>query len=65
MPLPDPALVTRVGEILDLAFDPQTSAWELAPDGTWSHTKAEDDEPLTDLQAQLIARHSRRRGGPA
>jgi polyphosphate kinase len=61
VPLPSPELVGQVGEMLDLAFDPHTAAWELASDGSWSPTVSTDGTPQADLQARLIARHRRRR----
>ena len=33
--LPEAALVEEVGEMLDLAFWHDTSAWELRSDGDW------------------------------
>ena len=59
--LPAQAAVDQVTQLLDLAFDPHTSAWELAPDGAWTRSTASDDAPLVDLQETLIAQHSRRR----
>jgi polyphosphate kinase len=50
-----------VTQLLDLAFDPHTSAWELAPDGTWTRSTSPDDEPMRDLQETLILLHGRRR----
>lgn len=61
VPLPSPELIGQVGEMLDLAFDPHTAAWELASDGTWSPTVSTDGTTQDDLQARLIARHRRRR----
>src|SRR5205823_11970465 len=31
----DPTARAHLAEMLDLAFDEQTAAWELQPDGTW------------------------------
>ena len=59
--LPTEAAVGQVTALLDLAFDPHTSAWELAADGTWSRAGSPDADPLVDLQETLIAQHSRRR----
>jgi polyphosphate kinase len=50
-----------VSTLLDLAFDPHTSAWELAADGTWTRNSSPDDHPMIDLQETLIGQHSRRR----
>ena len=50
-------LVDRgVIRLLDLAFDPETSAWELAPDGTWSKA-----DGTRDFQETLVQQHRRRR----
>ncbi|WP_198412667.1 RNA degradosome polyphosphate kinase [Nocardioides mangrovicus] len=59
--LPGSAEVDQVGEILDLAFDPRTSAWQLAADGEWTRpATAPDGGPLQDLQETLIEQHRRR-----
>ena len=34
--MPDPYLVGEIGELLDLAFDPDTTSWTLAADGSWT-----------------------------
>ncbi|MDQ6935896.1 MAG: RNA degradosome polyphosphate kinase, partial [Actinomycetota bacterium] len=62
--LPTEAEVAQVGELLELAFDPRTSAWELDADGVWSHIKAPDGERPIDLQETLIATHRRQRQRP-
>jgi polyphosphate kinase len=52
----------QVGEIdrlLDDAFDSDTAAWELGPDGEWRRNGGS-----TDLQATLIERQRRKRGAP-
>ncbi|WP_110181261.1 RNA degradosome polyphosphate kinase [Nocardioides solisilvae] len=54
--LPDQALVERVGGLLDLAFDPGTSAWELGPDGEWERRGGD-----VHLHEALIERQRRRR----
>ena len=59
--LPTAAGVDQVTQLLDLAFDPHTSAWELAADGTWTRSASPDDQPCADFQETLITRHSRRR----
>ncbi len=56
--LPDAGSVEEVGELLDLAFDEQTSAWVLDPDGTWHRNAGE-----VHLQEELIERQRRRRTG--
>jgi polyphosphate kinase len=59
--LPTEQSVDQVTRLLDLAFDPHTSAWELAADGTWTRSTSPDDAPMVDLQESLISLHSRRR----
>ena len=54
--LPEAPLVSEVGELLDLAFRPDTAAWELRSDGDWVHNRGE-----TSYQEALIERHRRRR----
>jgi polyphosphate kinase len=48
--------------MFELAFELDTSAWHLQPDGAWKriHT-GPDGAPLTDLQHELIDRKRRRR----
>ena len=59
--LPTAGAVEEVNRLLDLAFDPHTSAWELDSDGTWSQAKSPDDDPMRNLQETLISLHKRRR----
>ncbi|NED99459.1 RNA degradosome polyphosphate kinase [Phytoactinopolyspora halotolerans] len=48
--------------MFDLALDPQTSRWQLCPDGSWQrHHLDADGAPLTDLQHELIERKRRRK----
>jgi polyphosphate kinase len=54
--LPETELVSEVGELLDLAFDPSTAAWELRSDGDWVRSAG-----TVDYQAALIERQRRRR----
>ena len=55
--LPGEAEIADVGALLDLAFDPETSAWELASDGRWFRT-----EGSRHLQEACIERQRARRG---
>jgi polyphosphate kinase len=59
--LPSSGLTAEVGQVLDLAFDPGTAAWELGPDGTWTAAEPIGDQPLVNLQDALVASHHRRR----
>ncbi|MGI9155133.1 MAG: RNA degradosome polyphosphate kinase, partial [Marmoricola sp.] len=62
--LPAESEIQQVSALLDLAFDPTTSAWELAPDGEWRLPEPDPDgAPLVDLQETLIVQHHRR-GAP-
>ncbi|CUR55409.1 Polyphosphate kinase [metagenome] len=54
--LPTPAIIERVGDGLDLAFSPETSAWVLAETGEWTHNGQH-----VHLQETLIDRQRHRR----
>jgi polyphosphate kinase len=54
--LPEAELVEAVGEMIDLAFDPETAAWELRSDGDWVKNAGR-----VDYQEALIDRQRRRR----
>ena len=54
--LPAAGEVSQMEQLLDLAFDEHTSAWELAADGTWTRT-----DGVRDLQETLVAQHRRHR----
>ena len=55
--LVDPSQIAEIGWMFDLAFDHGTSAWDLAPDGTWTRRVVDaDGEPLLDYQEAFIAR---------
>ncbi len=56
--LPEAELVEEVGEMLDLAFWHDTSAWELHSDGDWVRNGGK-----VSYQEALIERHRRRRTG--
>ncbi|MEZ5185149.1 MAG: RNA degradosome polyphosphate kinase [Candidatus Nanopelagicales bacterium] len=53
--------IRYVGEVLDKAFDAGTSAWDLGPDGEWTHNRATDGR-LEDFQAYMIRRKHLRGG---
>jgi polyphosphate kinase len=60
--IPSVAHVRELGELLDLSFDDGTASWQLESDGSWTGRHVgSDGQPLTDLQAALIAKHRRRR----
>ena len=53
--LVDPEQVADVETLFDFAFDPQTSAWDLLPDGTWvRRLEGPDGHRLRDYQETLI-----------
>lgn len=54
--LRDPHVVQEIGALLDLAFDPGTTAWELGSDGEWQLQRGE-----RHLQDELIVRQRVRR----
>ena len=56
--LPDADSVAEVGELLDLAFAEDTTAWLLDSDGGWKRNGGE-----VHLQEELIERQKRRRTG--
>ncbi len=61
--LADPSHIAETEELLDLAMDDGTISWHLGPDGAWTrHGEGPDGERGMDLQAHLIAEHTRRRG---
>jgi polyphosphate kinase len=58
----NPAHISEIGELFDIAFDEGTATWHLLPDGSWvQHTTDEDGNPLLDMQEYLINATSRRR----
>ena len=58
--LPGEAAVRQVSDLLDLAFDPSTAAWDLGSDGEWKRPgPTPDGVPLVDLQEALIELHHR------
>jgi polyphosphate kinase len=58
----NPAHISEIGELFDVAFDKGTATWHLLPDGSWvPHTIDEDGNPLRDMQEYLINAKSRRR----
>lgn len=54
--LPGASTLDPVRDLLDEAFDPDTIAWELGPDGAWTRNAG-----TVDLQTTLIERQRRRR----
>ena len=55
--LPAGVNMTAVGELLDMAYSPETKAWELHSDGQWIRNQG-----TRHLQETLITRQRRRRG---
>lgn len=53
--LVDPEQVADLESLFDMAFDPETSAWDLQPDGTWIRRLYDaDGNHLRDYQETLI-----------
>ncbi|CAN5569179.1 RNA degradosome polyphosphate kinase [soil metagenome] len=57
--LPHEESITAISKLLDRAFAPDTSAWELASDGSWSRNDGD-----VHLQEAMIEGQRRRRSGP-
>jgi polyphosphate kinase len=57
----DPEQIAEIEGILDLGFGPNTAAWDLNSDGSWTRRLfTEDGGRLTDIQELLIAVKSKR-----
>jgi polyphosphate kinase len=58
--LVEPPQQRALGALFDLAMDPDTSAWDLDGDGTWTRHEIGEpgDKPLNDLQTTLIEERS-------
>ena len=60
--LTDPRHVDQVSDLIELGMSESTASYHLRGDGRWSrHYAADNGEPLTDMQAALIAEHASRR----
>lgn len=60
--LADPEQIAEVYELFDLAFAPDTAAWDLDVNGEWHrHLTDADGQPLRDLQEYLIGVKSKRK----
>ncbi len=60
----NPAHITEITELFEMAFDKGTASWKLQPDGTWiAYTTDDQGRPLLDMQDYLINAKSRRRAG--
>ena len=58
----DPRHVKTLTALMDEGVSDDTSSWHLQSDGEWErHFLSADGEPLSDLQAHLIAQYSKRR----
>ena len=58
--LPGEAAMRQVSDLLDLAFDPSTAAWDLQSNGEWKRpVTTPDGVPLVDLKEALIPIHHR------
>ncbi|MGH3664736.1 MAG: RNA degradosome polyphosphate kinase [Egibacteraceae bacterium] len=61
VPVDDPALRSRLDEILDVNLADSTLAWELAPDGQWNPVAASDPPVNTQRRLQELAQARARR----
>jgi polyphosphate kinase len=53
--LVDPEETADIYSLFDYAFDPETSAWDLAPDGSWERRLLDaDGRRLRDYQESLL-----------
>jgi len=60
--LVDPEEIAGIESLFDFAYDPETSAWDLGPDGTWIRRLFDaDGHRLRDYQESLI--EIKRKGG--
>jgi len=58
VPIDDPALEARLEQILQLAFEDDTGAWELGPSGQWARVPTTSGASLQRrLQVLALARH--------
>ncbi|MFG6475062.1 RNA degradosome polyphosphate kinase [Microbacterium sp. P06] len=58
----DPAQLTELSSLFDLAMSPSTSAWHLEPEGEWVRESTDaDGKPLVDMQDKTMAHIQRRR----
>ena len=58
----DPRHVDQIFDLLERAMSGDYAHWSLAGDGRWTRVHhGPDDEPLPDIQAALIAMHTKRR----
>jgi polyphosphate kinase len=59
--LVDPEQISEVYELFDLAFSPDTAAWDLDVHGQWNRRLTDESgAPLRDLQEHLIRVKSKR-----
>jgi polyphosphate kinase len=58
----NPAHITEIESLFDMAFDEGTASWHLQSDGTWiPHNTDSEGHPLLDMQEYLINATIRRR----
>ncbi|WP_338749927.1 RNA degradosome polyphosphate kinase [Janibacter alittae] len=58
----DPRHVDQIVDLLERAMSGDYAHWTLAGDGRWTRIhRGEDEQPLPDIQAALIAMHAKRR----
>ena len=62
----DPAHISELVNLFDLAMSDSTASWHLGENGVWErHATDDDGRPLVDLQYKTMAQTQRRRRGRA
>ncbi|MCL1800732.1 MAG: RNA degradosome polyphosphate kinase [Promicromonosporaceae bacterium] len=60
----NPDHTAELVRLLDDSMADGVASWHLGPDDVWTRNKSDDpDNPLKDMQSELVARHSRKRRG--
>jgi polyphosphate kinase len=59
VPVEDPALRDDLLDTLQRCLDDEVNAWELKPDGDWTHREPSEPEPR-DVHRELMLRYNRR-----
>jgi polyphosphate kinase len=59
VPVEDPALRDDLLDTLQRSLDDEVNAWELGPDGGWTHREPSEPDPR-DVHRELMLGHSRR-----
>ena len=60
IPIEDPQVKAEIKEVLDLSLADNVGAWTLGAGGEWKRRERREDEPIHDVQHELIDRYSAR-----